>query len=255
LHLISNSTSSTPTDIWISSSNNVKPEIGDQVALGYFTNFADDTYQLSGETYYRWMQNQIDLRNGANINANDKIEGELLFGKGRSYGVELLLKKKYGKLNGWIGYTWSRTERLIDGINSNNWYPARQDITHDVSVVAIYDLSKKWSLSASWVYNTGNAVTFPSGKYILNGVTQYYYTERNGYRMPDYHRLDVSATMNMKKTKRFESSLNFSVYNAYGHKNPFSIDFEQDADDPTKTNAVMTYLFTYVPSITYNFKF
>ncbi len=255
LHLISNSTSSTPTDIWISSSNNVKPEIGDQVAVGYFTNFAKDQYQFSAETYYRWMQNQIDLRNGANINANDTIEGELLFGKGRAYGIELMLKKKYGKLTGWIGYTWSRTERLIDGINSNNWYPARQDITHDVSVVAIYDLSKKWSLSASWVYNTGNAVTFPSGKYLLNGNTQYYYTERNGYRMPDYHRLDVSATWYFKKRKNFESSLNFSVYNAYGHKNPFSIDFEQDADDPTKTNAVMTYLFTYVPSVTYNFKF
>lgn len=255
LHLISNSTSSTPTDIWISSSNNVKPEIGDQVALGYFTNFKNDTYQLSAETYYRWMQNQIDLRNGANINANDKIEGELLFGKGRAYGLELMLKKKYGKLNGWIGYTWSRTERLIDGINNNNWYPARQDITHDVSVVAIYDLNKKWSFSASWVYNKGNAVTFPSGKYILNGITQYYYTERNGYRMPDYHRLDISATLNLKKKKRFESSLNFSVYNAYGHKNPYTIDFEQDKDDPNKTNAVMTYLFTYVPSITYNFRF
>jgi len=255
LHLISSSTASTPTDIWISSSNNVKPEIGDQAALGYFLNFANDRYQFSTETYYRRMQNQIDLRNGANINANDKIEGELLFGEGRAYGVEFLLKKKFGKLNGWVGYTWSRTERLIDGINNNNWYPARQDITHDVSVVAIYDVSKKWSLSASWVYNTGNAVTFPSGKYELNGVTQYYYTERNGYRMPDYHRLDVSATRYLRKTKRFESSLNFSVYNAYGHKNPFSIDFEQDADDPSKTNAVMTYLFTYVPSITYNFRF
>ena len=255
LHLISNSTSTTPTDIWISSSNNVKPQIGDQIAAGFYANFAKDTYQFSVETYYRWMQNQMDLRNGANINANDKIEGELLFGIGRAYGVEFMLKKKFGKLNGWIGYTWSRTERLIDGINNNKWYPARQDITHDVSVVAIYDVSKKWSLSATWVYNTGNAVTFPSGKYQLNGNTMFYYTERNGYRMPNYHRLDVSATRYLTKRKGFESSLNFSVYNAYGHKNPFSIDFEQDENDPAKTNAVMTYLFTFVPSITYNFKF
>lgn len=255
LHLVSNSTSSMPTDVWISSSNNVKPEIGDQVSLGYFTNFAKDKFQLSGEVYYRWMQNQIDLKNGADINANDKIEGELLFGKGRAYGLELLLKKKQGKLTGWVGYTFSRTERLIDGINNNNWYPAKQDITHDLSVVGIYDISKKWSVSASWVYNTGNAVTFPSGKYLINGNVQYYYTERNGYRMPDYHRLDIGATWQIKKTKKFESSLNFSVYNAYGHKNPFSIDFEQDENDPSKTNAVMTYLFTYVPSITYNFKF
>lgn len=255
LHLISNSTSSTPTDIWISSSNNVKPEIGDQVSMGYFTNFAKDKYQISSEIYYRWMQNQLDLRNGANINANDKIEGELLFGKGRAYGLELLLKKTQGKLTGWIGYTYSKTERLIDGINNNNWYPARQDITHDVSIVGIYDLSKKWSISATWVYNTGNAVTFPSGKYLINNNVQYYFTERNGYRMPAYHRLDLGATWTLKKTKKFESSLNFSVYNAYGHKNPYSIDFEQDETDPTKTNAVMTYLFTYVPSITYNFKF
>ncbi len=255
LHLVSNSTSAMPTDIWLSSSNNVKPEIGDQVSLGYFTNFAKDKYQLSGEVYYRWMQNQLDLKNGANINANDKIEGELLFGKGRAYGLELLLKKKQGKLTGWVGYTFSRTERLIDGINNNNWYPAKQDITHDFSVVGIYDFNKKWSVSASWVYNTGNAVTFPSGKYLINGNVQYYYTERNGYRMPDYHRLDIGATRTLKKTKKFESSLNFSVYNAYGHKNPFSIDFEQDENDPSKTNAIMTYLFTYVPSITYNFKF
>ena len=255
LHLISNSTASMPTDIWIPSSKLVKPEIGDQVSLGYFRNFNKDKYQLSIETYYRWMQNQIDLKNGANINANEHIEGELLFGQGRAYGVEFLIKKKYGKLNGWIGYTWSRTERLIDGINNNNWYPARQDITHDLSVVGIYDISKKWSVSATWVYNTGNAVTFPSGKYLINGQVEYYYTERNGYRMPAYHRMDIGATLQLKKTSKFESNLNFSVYNAYGQKNPFSIDFEQDEVNPAKTNAVMTYLFTYVPSVTYNFKF
>lgn len=255
LHLISNATSTLPTDIWISSSNNVKPEIGDQVSLGHFINFNEDKYQLSTEIYYRWMQNQIDLKNGADINANEHIEGELLFGIGRAYGVEILLRKKQGKLTGWIGYTYSKTERLIDGINNGNWYPAKQDITHDLSIVGIYDINKKWSVSATWVYNTGNAVTFPSGKYLLNGNTYYYFTERNGYRMPDYHRLDLGATRTLKKTKKFESSLNFSVYNAYGHKNPFSIDFEPDENDPEKINAVKTYLFTFVPSITYNFKF
>ena len=255
LHLVSNSTSSMPTDIWISSSNNVKPEISDQLSLGYFLNFSKDKYQFSSEIYYRWMQNQIDLKNGADINANDKIEGELLFGVERAYGLELLLKKKTGKITGWIGYTYSTSERRIDGVNNDKWYPAKQDIKHDVSVVGIYELNKKWSVSASWVYNTGNAVTFPSGKYIINGNVQYYYTERNGYRMPDYHRLDIGATRSLKKTKQFESSLNFSVYNAYGHKNPFSIDFQQDENDPSKTVAVKTYLFTYVPSITYNFKF
>ena len=255
LHLVSNSTSALPTDIWLSSSNNIKPEIGDQISLGYFVNFREDKYQLSTEVYYRWMQNQIDLKNGADINANEYVEGELLFGIGRAYGLEMLLRKKQGKLTGWIGYTFSRTERLIDGINNNNWYPARQDITHDLSIVGIYDLNKRWSVSATWVYNTGNAVTFPSGKYLINGNVQYYFTERNGYRMPDYHRLDIGATMTLKKTKKYESSLNFSVYNAYGQKNPFTIDFEQDELETDKINAVKTYLFTYVPSITYNFKF
>lgn len=255
LHVVSNATSSTPTDIWLPSSNNIKPQINDQISLGYFRNFSNDTYQFSAETYYRKMQNEIDLKNGADINANELIEGELLFGKGRAYGLEFLLRKKQGKFTGWIGYTWSRTERLIDGINNNNWYPAQQDITHDVSVVGIYEITKKWALSATWVYNTGNTITFPSGKYVLNNNVLYYYTERNGYRMPNYHRMDIGATRQLKKTKKFESSLNISVYNVYGQKNAFSIDFEQDKEDPTKTNAVKTYLFTYVPSITYNFKF
>ena len=255
LHMVSNSTSSTPTDIWIPSSKNVKPEIGDLVSAGYFGNFDDNRFQFSSEVYYKWMKNQLDLKNGADIRANEYIEGELLYGAGRAYGLEMLLKKKYGKLTGWVGYTFSRTERQIDGINNGKWYAARQDITHDISVVGIYDFNKKWSVSATWVYNTGNAVTFPSGKYVIDGKVQYYYTERNGYRMPAYHRLDIGATYNLKKNNKFESSLNFSVYNAYGHKNPYSIDFEQDKDNPAKTNTVMTYLFTYVPSITYNFKF
>lgn len=255
LHLLQNSNSSTPTDIWISSSNNVKPEIGDQISLGYFRNFNDNKYQFSSEVYYKWMQNQIDLKNGAELQANEFLEGELLFGEGRAYGLELMLRKKTGRLSGWLSYTLSRTEKNIDGINENNWYPAKQDATHDISVVGIYDLNDKWSLSATWVYNTGNAVTFPSGKYEIDGNVQFYYTERNGYRMPAYHRLDLGATWNIKKTDKFESSLNFSIYNAYGRKNAYSIDFEEDENDPTKTVAVKTYLFTYIPSITYNFKF
>jgi hypothetical protein len=255
LHLLQNSNSSTPTDIWISSSNNVKPEIGDQISLGYFRNFNDNKYQFSSEVYYKWMQNQIDLKNGAELQANEFLEGELLFGDGRAYGLELMLRKKTGRLSGWLSYTLSRTEKLIDGINENNWYPAKQDATHDISVVGIYDLNDKWSLSATWVYNTGNAVTFPSGKYEIDGNVQFYYTERNGYRMPAYHRLDLGATWNIKKTDKFESSLNFSIYNAYGRKNAYSIDFEEDKNDPTRTVAIKTYLFTYIPSITYNFKF
>jgi hypothetical protein len=255
LHVVSNSTGSLPTDIWLISGKNVRPEISDQVSAGYFRNLGDDVYQLSAETYYKWMHNQIDLRNGADIRANQHIERELLFGKGRAYGLELMLKKKYGVLNGWIGYTLSRTELNIPGINEGNWYPARQDATHDVSVVAIYDVSERWNFSGTWVYRTGNAITFPSGKYEVDGQVQLYYTERNGYRMPAYHRLDLGATYTFRKRGAFESSLNFSVYNAYARKNAFSIDFEQNPDDPTKTQAVLTYLFTIMPSVTYNFKF
>lgn len=255
LHLISNSTSTTPTDLWIPSSANTKPEISDQVSVGYYRNFFDNVLEFSVETYYKTMQNQIDYRNGANTQGNDKIEGELLTGKGRAYGIEFLLKKKTGRFTGWVGYTLSRTERKIDGINDNNWYVARQDRTHDVSVVGIFDLTKRWSLSATWVYSTGNAVTFPSGKYFIDGQVEYLYTSRNGYRMPAYHRLDLGATWTKKRSDRRESSWSFSLYNAYGRENAYTIDFRQSETDPTKTEAVQTSLFRWIPSVSYNFKF
>ncbi len=255
LHLISNSTSSTPTDLWIPSSQNVKPEISDQISIGYFHNLMDNTYEISLETYYKYMLNQLDLKNGAEIRSNEYIEGELLNGDGRAYGLELMIRKKFGSLTGWLGYTLSRTEKLINGINSNNWYPAKQDVTHDISVVGIYELNENWTLSATWVYNTGNAVTYPSAKYLVNGNVQFYYTERNASRMPDYHRLDLGATYILSKDDSFESSLSFSIYNAYGRKNAYTIEFEVDPNDSNKTRAVKTYLFTFVPSITYNFKF
>jgi hypothetical protein len=239
----------------LASSRNIKSEIGDQISLGYFRNFNKDIFQFGVEAYYKHMQNQIDLKNGAEIRSNELIEGELLSGIGRAYGIEFLLKKKYGQLSGWMGYTVSRTERKIDGINNGNWYAAKQDATHDVSLVLIYDINKKWSISGTWVFKTGNAVTFPSGKYYINGDVQYYYTERNGYRMPAYHRLDLGATYYFKKKKRWESNLNFSVYNAYGRKNPYTIDFQDDPNDPNKIQAVKIYLFRFIPSITYNFNF
>jgi len=255
LHLISNSTTSYPTDLWIPSSKNVKTEISNQVSIGYFKNFAENKFEFSTETYYKTMSNVIDYKDAANTRANDKVEGELLFGIGRAYGLEFLLKKKTGKLTGWVGYTLSKTEKQIEGINNNQWYNARQDKTHDISIVGMYDLSKKWTLSATWVYNTGFAVTFPSGKYMMNNQVKFYYTERNGYRMPAYHRLDIGATYTMKKSATRESSLNFSLYNAYGRENAYSITFSESETDPTKTDAVQTSLFRWVPSITWNFKY
>jgi hypothetical protein len=183
------------------------------------------------------------------------VESQLLYGIGRAYGAEFFFKKKYGRLTGWVGYTLSRTEKKIAGINNDTYYPATQDHTHDLSVVAIYELSKKWSVSSTFVYYTGNAVTFPSGKYDLDGQVAFYYTERNAYRMPAYNRLDIGFTYIRKKTEKTESSWNFSCYNAYGRENAYIIRFEQNPNDPTKTQALQTALFRWVPSVTYNFKF
>jgi len=255
LHLISNSTSGNPTDLWIPSSNNVKPEIADQVSLGYYRNFNNNMYEFSAEIYYKYLQNQIDYKNGAELNFNENVESQILFGSGRAYGLELFLKKKYGRFNGWISYDLSRTERKFDAINNGSYYPARQDRTHDISIVGMYELSKHWSLSATWVYNTGNAVTFPSGKYEVDGKTVMLYTERNASRMPSYHRLDIGATWIVKKTPKFESSWTFSLYNAYGQENAYTITFQNNPDDLTKTQAIQTTLFKFVPSFSYNFKF
>ncbi len=255
LHLLSNATGANPTDLWIGSSNNVKSEIADQVALGYYQNFKKNMYEFSTEIYYKDMQNQIDYKNGAELRANENVESQLLFGKGRAYGLELFVKKKYGKFNGWVGYTLSKTERKIDGINSNNWYNATQDRTHEVSIVGIYQLSKKWTLSGTFVYYTGNAVTFPSGKYNIDGHTYFDYTERNGYRMPSYRRLDLAATLQGKKTAKYESNWSFSIYNALNRANAYSINFQDDPNNPNRTQAVQTTLFKIIPSVTYNFKF
>ncbi len=255
LHLLSNSVSTSPTDLWVMSSAIIKPEIADQYAIGFYKNFRDNKIEFSVETYYKAMQNQVDYKNGANTQANELIEGELLFGNGRAYGVEFFVKKKYGKLTGWIGYTLSRSERKIDQINNGSWYPVKQDRTHDISIVAMYDLTPKWSLAATWVFNTGAAVTFPSGKYTVDGQVIFLYTERNGSRMPAYHRMDLGATWQRKKTEKFESSWNFSIYNVYARENAYTISFQQDPDDPTKTQAVQTSLFRIIPSISYNFRF
>ena len=255
LHLLSNSASTTPTDLWIPSSNNVRPEIADQISLGYFKNFDDNKYEFSVETYYKNMQNQIDYRNGAQLIFNEDVEAEIISGTGRAYGIEFFVKKKYGKFNGWLGYTLAKSERKFLGINDEIYFPAKQDRTHEVSIVGMYDVSAKWNLSATWVYNTGNAVTFPVGKYTLADQTILQYGDRNANRLPAYHRLDLGATLQRKKTAKFESSWNFSIYNVYARKNAFSISFRDSKDDPTKTEAVKLSLFSIIPSVTYNFKF
>ncbi|SDF13911.1 Outer membrane receptor for ferrienterochelin and colicins [Mucilaginibacter pineti] len=255
LHLISNSSSGSPVDKWVASTNIIRPELADQFSIGYYRDLSEHKYELTVETYYKQLQNQIDYRNGANIFTNQPIETQLLYGKGRAYGLELLLKKKTGRLTGWLSYTLSKTQRQIDGINQDEWYNARQDRTHDISIVGIYKLSDRWVLSANFVYYTGDAVTFPAGKYEIDGSTYYNYTSRNASRMPAYHRLDLGATKQLKQTKKFSSELSFSLYNAYGNPNAYRIFFRDDKTDPTRTEAVRTTLFTFVPAVSYNFKF
>ncbi|MCC6411217.1 MAG: TonB-dependent receptor [Saprospiraceae bacterium] len=255
MHLLSNATTASPTDLWVPSSNNVKPQIVDQVGVGYFRNFSDNMFEASIETYYKSLQNQIDYRNGADLTFNAEYEGALTYGKGIAYGAEFFLKKNKGRLTGWVGYTLSRSLRKFEAINNGDYYPAKQDRIHDLSIVAMYKLRKKLTVSATWVFYTGDASTFPSGKYQVAGIQTPYYTERNGYRFPNYHRLDLGVTLLGKQRKNFESSWNFSVFNAYARQNAYSITFRENEDDRSRTEAVQTTLFSIIPAVTYNFKF
>jgi len=255
LHLMSNSTSGQPTDTWTPSSYNVKPLDVNQFALGYFQNFSDNQFEFSVEAYYKTMQNVTDYKDGTDIMLNENIESFILQGQGRSFGAEFYLKKKQGRFSGWLSYTLSKTENQIDGINNNKWYASKLDKTHDISLVASYQLNERISLSATWVYYTGNAVTFPSGKYDYDGEIYPYYTERNGYRMPNYHRLDFNFHLEGKKKTRFQSSWDFSIYNAYNRYNAYTISFRENENAPGTTEAVQLSLFGIVPSITWNFKF
>lgn len=256
LHQLTNTTSSLPTDQYVISSLNINPQLVDQVAFGYFRNFKDNRYEFSVESYYKYLDNQIDFKNGADLQANKYFESDLLYGEGRSYGIETYLRKNSGRFNGWLSYSLSRSERRFDAINQGDWFHARQDRRHDISLVGMYELSPKWTLGATFVFQTGHAVTFPSGKYEMDGKTMFYYTERNGYRMPNYHRLDLSATYEPKpKNKRWQSSWSFGVYNAYNRKNAYIIDFRDSETVPNKTEAYKIALFGAIPSVTWNFKF
>ncbi|MCQ2960518.1 MAG: TonB-dependent receptor [Bacteroidales bacterium] len=256
VHLIQSSTVSMPTDYWMPSSNKTKPQTCSQLSIGYFRNFNENMYETSAEVYYKQMQNQIDYENGANLFLNANLEAYLLYGHSRSYGLELFVKKNLGDLTGWISYSLSKTEKQFQGINSGKWYPVRYDRTHDFSFVLMYDFTERWKASATWVYSTGDAVTYPSGKYIIDGSTVSYYTDRNDYRMPAYHRLDLGVTYLASKSERFESLWSLSVYNVYNRKNAYMIYFEPvDDENPDVLQAVKVTIFPIIPSISWNFKF
>ncbi|UAY55034.1 TonB-dependent receptor [Arachidicoccus terrestris] len=253
LHLLSNSVSTNPTDQWIGDSYNIQPETADQLSLGYYRDLK--AYRLEAEVYYKWLGNQVDYRNGADLTTTDDVQSQLLYGIGRAYGLELFFKKIQGKLTGWVSYTLSRTETKIAGINGNEWYRAHQDRTHDLSVVAMYPLSERWEVAGDFMIATGNAVTFPQAKYRLNDQSFFYYAKRNDYRMPVYHRMDLNFTLKCKPHRRYQASWSFGLYNVYGRENAYIIQFEEDPDKPGKTVAKQTSLFRWVPSVTYNFKF
>jgi len=257
VHLAQNSTAGTPLDVWFPSSPNVKPQIADQWAVGYFRNFLDNRIEGSVEGYYKYTQNAIDFKDHAEMLLNQQFEGELRFGEAWAYGLEFLFRYNINKFSGWVGYTLSRTEKKIIGINDNKVYLAGHDKPHDISIVMNYDASKRISVGATWVYQTGAAVTFPTGKFEVGDKLVPIYSDRNDYRLPDYHRLDVSFTLKSKEKpgRKFYHEWNLSFYNAYARKNPWVINFVQDPDDPNVTYAEMTYLFSIIPAITFNFKF
>ncbi len=257
LQLASNTRLSSPLDIWFPASPNVKPQLADQIALGYFHNLQEDTYELSVEAYYKKMSNQIDFRDHATLLLNERLEGELRFGQAKSYGIEFLARKQKGRWTGLLSYTLSRTERAIPEINDGNPYPASYDKTHDIAITTAYQLNKRWAIAANWVYGTGAAVTMPVGRMEYWGVVTPVYSARNAERMPSYHRLDVSATLKARKKwwKRIDSEWIFSVYNAYARKNTFSIHFFQEYEFSKATYAEKLYLFSVVPSVTWNVGF
>ncbi len=260
LHLLSNTAASSPLDVWTLSTPIIQPEIADQVALGWFRNFSSNTYEASAEVYYKKLKNQIDYVPGSELLLNQFVEGDLLFGKGRAYGLEVYFKKNKGKLTGWLSYTLSRTERQVEHISNSNWFPARFDKPHNFTSVGIYELNNRWSLSANFTITSGTPATFPTARYDYNGwaLGDIYSNERNGSRIPAYHRLDLAATMKSKR-KLFGSGQGewvFSVYNVYNRRNPFSVFTRINEDNPLKTEAVRyAVIGSMIPSVTYNFKF
>jgi hypothetical protein len=258
VHLISATSASTPFDSWMTSTNNIKPELADQFSLGYFTSTRN--FEVSAEGYYKTMTGQVDVINGTEPIGNPDIEKDLVYGDGRSYGLELYLKKNTGKLTGFASYTLSKTERKINGINNGDWYNAKYDRTHNLNIVAVYNYSQKWDFSANYVYQTGVAATFPSGRSEFQGIIVPYNNGdlRNNYRYSPYSRFDLSATLNVthRPGSRFSSSWVFSLYNVLNRKNVYALYFKQDPNHVNTTIATqLSVIGSIVPGVTWNFKF
>lgn len=263
IHLLSNTTNVTPLDVWTPSGQYIEPQLSNQYSVGYYKNFKDKMFSLEVETYYKTVDNRIDYIDGADLIGNNYIEGEILNGESRAYGLEFLLRKTAGKFTGWFAYTLSKTEQRTlggnaggPGINNGDWYNAAYDRTHDFSITGSYNFNEKWSFGANFVYQTGRPVTYPNGQYIYEGISVASYTDRNSERLPSYHRLDISATYvpNKKPENRWRGEWVFGVYNAYNRMNAASISFGQNVETGIN-EATRTTIFGIIPSVTYNFKF
>lgn len=263
LHLLSNTTSPTPLDVWAPSGKFIKPQLLDQYAIGYFKTLKNDSYSLEVESFYKTIKNRIDYIDGADLIANNAIEQIILNGKSRAYGLEILLKKNEGAFKGWLAYTLSKSEQqtpgrtpLETGINNGEWYHTPWDKTHDISLTASYDFNKKWTFSSNFLLQTGLPVTFPNGQYQFNGLSIPIFESRNSSRLPSYHRLDFAAIYNPKpeSTKRLKGQWVFSIYNAYNRRNAASINFRQDRNT-AQNEAIRLSIFGIIPAVTYNFKF
>jgi hypothetical protein len=275
MHLVSVGGNSLPTNLWIPSTDVIKPQQAIQFNMGYFRNFKNNMFETSVEVYYKDLQNLIEFKDGADPSdgVNDNIDNQVTFGDGYSYGAELFIKKNKGKLTGWIGYTWSKTFRQFDELNNGNKYPAKFDRRHDLSITGAYRLNERWVFGAVFVYATGNSITLPASKYFVEGELLVEYADRNSYRMAPYHRADISATWYGKKykefknietgemeqvPKKFTSNWNFSVFNLYNRKNPYFIYFDNTGNLTQGTldvAAIQVSLFPVLPSVTWNFSF
>jgi hypothetical protein len=247
-----------PTDIWYPSTSIVQPQFATQYALGYFRNFKDNIFETSVEVYYKKMDNQIEYKDGVSPGDNpNNSDYNFTFGTGQSYGLELFIKKRIGKTTGWIGYTLSKTTEVFPDINNGLEFPAKYDRRHDLSITATHELNDKWSISGIFVFATGNALTVVEGRYFIDGRVVYQYGPRDGFRMPPYDRLDLSATYEPHKNKRWHSSWTFSIYNVYNRHNPYFIYFDETGNlvNGLTVKAMQVSLFPILPSVTWNFKF
>ena len=264
IHLMSNGTVSLPFNTWTPSSPYLDPQKADQIAAGYFRNVRNNTIELSAEVYYKWMRNLTDFADNANVFFNLDLPVEFRSGNSNAYGLELMAKKQQGSLQGFIAYTYSKTDRIVEGANHGLEYPANYDRRHNLSLVGSYEFNEKWSLGTTFTYASGRPITLPVGRYEYDNYNVNYYTGRNQYRLPPYHRLDLAATLTSRKNqgRKWKSSWVFGIYNVYNRRNPFTVytRTKQDDDgniigDGSEKEARMVSLFPILPSITYNVKF